>query len=125
MNINIAGDFPLDRIKNFAEQLKDKIESNKEITRVDIVGGVDREIQVNVDLYRMNAIGITFNDIEGAIQRQNLNISGGELNITNLRRNIRITGEFQNPKEIGMANVRCVYPERSRFLYFSFCFSRR
>ncbi|MBK7244503.1 MAG: efflux RND transporter permease subunit [Saprospiraceae bacterium] len=106
MNINIAGDFPLDRIKNFAEQLKDKIESNKEITRVDIVGGVDREIQVNVDLYRMNAIGITFNDIEAAIQRQNLNISGGELNIQNLRRNIRITGEFQNPKEIENIIVR-------------------
>ena len=106
MNINIAGDFPLDRIKNFAEQLQDKIESNKEITRVDILGGVEREIQVDVDLIRMNAIGITFNDIEGAIARQNLNISGGEIQIGDLRRNIRITGEFDKPSDIGNLVIR-------------------
>lgn len=106
MNINIAGDFPLDRIKKFAEDLKDKIEGNKEITRVDIVGGVDREIQINVDLYRMNAAGITFGDIEGAIGRQNLNISGGEVKIGDLRRNIRVTGEFNDPKQIENIVVR-------------------
>lgn len=106
MNINIAGDFPLDRIKFFADQLKDRIESNKEITRVDIVGGVDREIQINVDLYRMNAAGITFGDIESAVMRQNLNISGGELKVGDLRRNIRITGEFDSPDDISNIVVR-------------------
>ena len=106
LNINIAGDFPLDRIKLFAEQLKDAIESNKEITRVDIVGGIEREIQINVDLYRMNAVGLTFGDIEGAIARQNLNISGGELKIGELRRNIRINGEFDSPKDIENIVIR-------------------
>jgi len=106
MNINIAGDFPLDRIKGFAEQLKDRIEALKEITRVDIIGGVDREIQINVDLSRLNASGITFNDIEAALQRQNLNISGGELRVKDLRRNVRVTGEFTNPLEIGDIVVR-------------------
>jgi len=106
MNINIAGDFPLDRIKGYAEQLRDKIETLKEITRVDIIGGVDREIQVNIDLMKLNLLGMTFGDIEGAIQRQNMNISGGELNIQGLRRNIRITGEFESPKEIGDIVIR-------------------
>jgi len=106
MNINIAGDFPLDRIKGFAEQLKDRIEALKEITRVDIIGGVEREIQINVDLSRLNASGITFNDIEAALQRQNLNISGGELRVKDLRRNVRVTGEFTNPLEIGDIVVR-------------------
>jgi multidrug efflux pump len=106
MNINIAGDFPLDRIKGYSELLKDKIETLKEITRVDIVGGVEREIQVNVDMYRMNLSGVTFNDIEGALQRQNLNISGGELKIQDLRRNLRITGEFSKPSDIENIVVR-------------------
>lgn len=106
MNINIAGDFPLDRIKGFAEQLKDRIETLKEITRVDIIGGVEREIQINVDLSRLNASGITFGDIEAALQRQNLNISGGELRVKELRRNVRVTGEFSNPLEIGNIVVR-------------------
>ena len=106
LNINLAGDLPLDRLKLYAEQLKDKIETNKEITRVDIIGGVEREIQVNVDLYKLNAAGITFSDIESAIQQQNLNISAGELRINELRRNVRITGEFKEPKEIENIVVR-------------------
>ncbi len=106
MNINIAGDFPLDQIKKYAEDLKDKIESMKEITRVDIVGGVDREIQINVDLYKMTSAGIAFMDIENAVQRENLNISGGEVRVNQLRRNLRVTGEFKDPKEIGDIIVR-------------------
>lgn len=106
MNINIAGDFPLDQIKKYAKQLKDKIESQKEITRVDIVGGVDREIQINVDLYKMTSAGISFLDIENAVQRENLNISGGEVNVGQVRRNLRVTGEFKQPKEIGEIIVR-------------------
>ncbi|MBK8955141.1 MAG: efflux RND transporter permease subunit [Saprospiraceae bacterium] len=106
MNINLAGDFPLDKLKLYAEQLKDKIEGNKEITRVDIIGAVEREIQVNVDLYRMNALGITMMDIENALQRQNINISAGELIIDDLRRNVRIAGEFKDPKEIENVIIR-------------------
>ncbi len=106
MNINLAGDYPLDQIKNYAEDLKDKIESMKEITRVDIVGGVDREIQVNVDLYKMTSAGISFMDIENAIKRENLNISGGEVRIDQFRRNLRVTGEFKEPKEIGDVIIR-------------------
>ncbi len=106
VNINIAGDFPLDRLKNYADQLKDKIETLKEITRVDLIGEVEREIQVNVDLTKLNLLGMTFNDIENAVRAQNLNISGGELKIQDLRRNVRVTGEFTDPKEIGNIVIR-------------------
>ncbi len=106
MNINLSGDLPLDQIKKYAEDLQDKIETLKEITRVDIVGGLEREIQINVDLYKMTAIGITFMDIENAVQRENLNISGGEMRVGDLRRNIRVTGEFKDPKKIGDIVIR-------------------
>src|ERR1043165_1931222 len=106
MNINLAGDIPLDQIKGYAEDLQDRIESLKEITRVDIVGGLDREIQINVDLYKMTQAGIAFMDIENAIQRENLNISGGEVRVDDLRRNLRVTGEFKDPKELENVIVR-------------------
>lgn len=106
MNINLAGDIPLQQLKKYAEDLQDKIESQKEITRVDIIGGYEREIQVNVDLYKMTASGITLMDIENAISRENLNVSGGELRVGDVRRNLRVTGEFSDPKEIGSIVVR-------------------
>jgi multidrug efflux pump len=106
MNINLAGELPLDQIKNLGEDLQDRIESLKEITRVDIVGGLTREVQVEIDLYKMVAVGITFMDIENAIQRENMNISGGELRVGELRRNLRVTGEFRDPKLLGEIVVR-------------------
>ena len=106
MNINLSGDFPLDQIKKYAKELKDRIESMKEITRVDIVGGVDREIHIDVDLYKMTSAGIGFMDIENAIQRENLNISGGEVRVDEMRRNLRVTGQFKDPKEIQEIVVR-------------------
>ena len=106
MNINISGDLPLDRLKKYAEDLEDKIEGMPEITRVDIVGGLDREIQVNVDLYKMQAAGITFSDIEGAVARENVNISGGDIRVDDQRRSLRVTGQFKNPKDIENIVVR-------------------
>lgn len=106
MNINLAGDLPLEQIKEYAENLKDRIESMREITRVDIVGGMEREIQINVDLAKMTSAGISFMDIENAIQRENLNISGGEVRVDQLRRNVRVTGEFKTPQIIGNIVVR-------------------
>ena len=45
MNINLSGDFDLAKLKEYADVIKDKIEALKEITRVDIIGALDREIQ--------------------------------------------------------------------------------
>ncbi len=131
MNINLAGNIPLDQLKKQAEDLKNKIESLNGITRVDIVGGLEREIQVEIDLYKMTSVGLTLLDIENAISRQNMNISGGEMQIGELKRNVRITGEFEDPKEIedmvlrsfmgnsvfvkDIATVTDAYKERSDF----------
>ena len=106
MNINLAGDIPLAQLKKYADNLKDKIEGMKEITRVDIIGGYSREIQVNVDMYKMTASGISLMDIENAIARENLNVSGGEVRIGEMRRNLRVTGEFKTPDQIGNIVVR-------------------
>ena len=47
--VNISGDYDLAKLKNYAETLQDRIEDLKDITRVDIVGALEREIQINVD----------------------------------------------------------------------------
>lgn len=106
MNINIAGDFPMDKLEKYAKDLEEKIETLPEITRVDKVGGLEREIQINVDLYKMQLAGVTFGDIESAVARENVNISGGEMREGPLRRNLRVTGQFRDPKEIESIVVR-------------------
>ncbi len=104
MNVNMAGDFSLKQLKEFAEDLQDGIEALPEITRVDILGALNREIQINVDLPRMQATGLSFYDIQAALQGENINISGGELNVYGVRRTVRVKGEYTDVNE--MANMR-------------------
>ncbi|TAF98352.1 MAG: efflux RND transporter permease subunit, partial [Bacteroidetes bacterium] len=88
MYVNVSGDYDLVRLKKYADDLKDKLEELKQINRVDIVGAPEREFQINVDNYRMQSSGVTFDDISAAVQRENLDISGGLLDVGNMKRNL-------------------------------------
>lgn len=94
--INLSGDYDLSKLKSYAEVLQDRIESLKEITRVDIVGALDREIQINVDMYKMQAADVTLSDIERAVAYENITISGGSVDLVGMKRAIRVVGEFKD-----------------------------
>ena len=100
MYINIAGNYDLDKLKKYAEIAQDKIEGLKEITRVDIVGALDREIQVNADMLKMQASKVTFSDIERAISGENITISGGTYTSNGIRNTVRIKGQFADVQTI-------------------------
>ena len=78
--INLSGPLGLVKMKEYAEKLQDRIEGMEEITRVDIVGALDREIQVNIDLYKMQSAGITFDQVVNAIRMENMTITAGMYN---------------------------------------------
>ena len=100
LNINISGDYPIEKLKEFGEYLQDEIEDLTEIKQVDIRGAQDKEVEVAVDIYKMMASKLSFNDIIGAIQNGNTTISAGNLIASGQRRTIRILGEIENPKEL-------------------------
>lgn len=106
MNINISGNYPLKKLKDYAEQIQDAIEAQPEITRVDIVGALKREIQINLDLYKMQTYGIAFYDIQSAVQGENVNVSGGDLNVDNVRRTLRVKGEFKSVEQLQNVIIR-------------------
>ncbi|MDP4238912.1 MAG: efflux RND transporter permease subunit, partial [Bacteroidota bacterium] len=94
MYLNISGNYDLDKLKHYAKIAQDKIEGLKEITRVDIVGALDREIQINADIFKMQAARVTFSDIERAVAMENMTISGGSLTNNGIRNTVRIKGQF-------------------------------
>ena len=77
LNINISGDYPLQKLKFFAEQLQDYIEDLTEVKKADIRGVQDKEVEIAVDIYKMMAMQVSFNDIVGAIQNGNVTSSAG------------------------------------------------
>ncbi len=100
MNINLSGDFSTDILKYYAELLEDKIEALPQISAVDIRGIQEKEVKVNVLLHKMEAMEISFQDIEAAIANENMTISGGDVIVDGIRRNIRVVGEFKDWREI-------------------------
>jgi multidrug efflux pump subunit AcrB len=100
MNINLSGDFSMDELKEFGEYLEDEIEKVPEISKVEIRGIQDKEMEISVDLYKMEISQISFNDIAQAIQNENMTVSGGDLLENGLRRNVRVIGEFKSANEI-------------------------
>ncbi len=106
MSVNLSGDFDLPRLKKYADDLKDKLENLPQINRVDIVGAPEREFQINLDNYRAQSAGVTFDDITYAIQRENMDISGGLLEVGNMKRTLQLKGQLKTANDIANIIVR-------------------
>jgi multidrug efflux pump len=104
--INISGDYDLKKLKEYADLLKDEIESYKEISKVDEVGALTPEIQVNVDLNKMAAAQISFGDIIQAIGNENILASAGTIKTDGIRRSIDIKQDFKNADEVKAMAIR-------------------
>jgi len=100
LNINISGDYPVDRLKEFGEHLEDEIENLPEIKQVDIRGAQEKEIEVAVDIYKMMAAQVSFDDVANAIKGGNLTMSAGNLIASGQRRTIRVLGEIESPSDL-------------------------
>ena len=100
LNISLIGDYPIEQLKVYAERLENRIEQLAQIKEVNIRGIQTFEVEVAVDIYKMTAAKVSFNDILGAISRENSTLSGGNIVMGGQRRNIRLKGEIQNPEEL-------------------------
>lgn len=99
--VNLSGDYDLATLKRYADEAKDKIEGLKEVKYARIIGALEREIQINVDMLKMQAAGISMGDIERAVKYENQTIPGGGVKMAGgTRRSISVSGEFTNVAEL-------------------------
>ncbi len=98
--LNLKGDYTQEQLKKFAEDLQDRLEEFTEVKEATLLGVQDKEVEVAVDMYKMMAAEVSFNQIIGAIQDENTTISGGNIIENGMRRNIRVIGEIENPSEL-------------------------
>ncbi len=78
------------------------------VAGIDVVGGVKEEVQVNLDLNRLQAVGVNIDDVLKALRDRNLDISGGRLRNGSVEPLTRAIGKFKNAQELaGLSfNVR-------------------
>ncbi|MDQ3535936.1 MAG: efflux RND transporter permease subunit, partial [Bacteroidota bacterium] len=106
MNVNLSGNYDLDKLKIYADDLQDRLEGLTEITRVDIVGALDREIYVNVDKFKMEAANVTMYDVFSAIKAENVSGSAGTITMDGNKRTINVSGEFDDVRQLNGLVIR-------------------
>ena len=82
------------------EELAREINVIPGVASVDISGGVQEEIQVNIDLNRLQSLGVNLNDVFNALRERNLDTSGGRLRQESNEPLARTVGRFKNAAEI-------------------------
>lgn len=100
LNINLKGNYTTQQLKKYGEKLEDDIEEIPEVKQVDILGVDDKEVEIAIDIFKMTAAQVSFDDIQNAIKYENMTLSGGNLISQGSRNNIRIVGEIKDPKEL-------------------------
>ncbi|MDN5285743.1 MAG: efflux transporter permease subunit [Mucilaginibacter sp.] len=104
--INLSGDYDLKKLKEYADNLKDEIESYKEISKVEEIGALTPEIQINVDMNKMAAAQLSFTDITNAVGNENILASAGTVKTDGIRRAIDIKKDFKNADEVAAMVIR-------------------
>ncbi|MCE2397648.1 MAG: efflux RND transporter permease subunit [Gemmatimonadetes bacterium] len=106
MAVSIAGGGSLLRNKEVARDVFGRrLEQLDGIAQASVTGGLDREIQVNVDRARLEAHSVTLEDISDAIGHANYSARGGTVLRGRYRYPLRTLGEFQTVREIEEAVV--------------------
>lgn len=101
MQVNISGEYGLVRLKEIGEELEDRIEQIPSVLRVDLRGGLEREVKVDVHLDKLQFYGLAIEDVIETIRDENVNIPGGSIDVGSLRYLVRVDGEFEDPEIIG------------------------
>ena len=106
LNINLQGNYTTQQLKKFGEYLQDEIENVPEVKKVDILGVDDKEVEIAIDVFKMSAAQVSFDDIQNAVKYENMTLSGGNLVSQGSRNNIRIVGEISNPNQLNDVIVK-------------------
>ena len=99
MSVTLSGNYTIEKLEDYAEILKDELEKISDVSKVDIAGVEEKELAIRVNPFERDARNLSFNDIENAILYENISVSGGNLKADNIRRSVRILGEFKNTRD--------------------------
>jgi multidrug efflux pump len=97
---SISGDCGNTCLKDIADDLKEDIESITGILEVEVTGGLEREIRIEVDPDKLAYYRIPITQFQGVVNSENQNTSGGSITLGHGRYQLRVTGEFETPEEV-------------------------
>ena len=97
----ISADMPADEIRRIGEnKIKPALEQIDGVAEVDVIGGLEREIQVNLDMQKMVSYNIPMTKVLNIIGNENINIPAGRIDLKREEMMVRTKGEFSSINQI-------------------------
>ena len=100
MFLSLTGEVGLPILNQLAEALEDELEAIQGVLEVDVIGGIEREIQIIVDPDLTREYGVSMMDLVQLAQVENVNTPAGSMELGEAKYLIRVPGEFSSTEEI-------------------------
>jgi len=100
ISVAVYGSAPEKELVRRAEQLQDRIEAIPEVREALLSGARDEQLEVRIDLLRLEAYGLTAGQLFDALARNNMVVPGGTLNTGNGSFNIEVPGLITTPEDV-------------------------
>jgi len=101
LQVNLYGDVGPVELKRLAEDLQDEVEAVPGVLKASLVGGLEREVQIDVDPERLRPYGLSLQDVVDAVRDGNVSIPGGDMELGDVTYAVRVPGEVEDPLAIG------------------------
>jgi hydrophobe/amphiphile efflux-1 (HAE1) family protein len=109
ITVALSGDRSIRELTEYADKVvKVQLERAGGVGEVDVVGGLDRAINVWIDAERLAAYKIPINAVHDALQRQNADVPGGNVETGKRELVLRTLGRYTDPhemEELVVANI--------------------
>lgn len=86
---------------------KKKLQTVSGVGDVKLVGGLDRQVRINVEPYKLQSLGLSINDVTKAVQAANDNYPAGDVTTATQKINVRLNGKLTSPQDF--ANIVVAY----------------
>jgi multidrug efflux pump subunit AcrB len=91
---SLFGDYSDKQLKEYAKIVQDELEDVRDVSRVEIIGGIEREFEIIVDQQKLMQYDLSLSDIVNAISYTNQTLPSGEIIIDDFSYNVRVKGKF-------------------------------
>ncbi len=105
MQVVLSGDYGEIALKEVGEDIQEELEQISGVLSVDLTGGIEREVRIDVDPAAMRFYGLSLQDVMDAIALENVTFPGGEVALGSYEYQVRVPGEFTSVDEISSVLV--------------------
>ncbi|TFG93920.1 MAG: efflux RND transporter permease subunit, partial [Calditrichales bacterium] len=106
ITVNMSYTVPEKEAQKVAEDLEEEIQDLPGVSKIQVSGLAEREIWIEIDPVKMNALNLSFDEIIFALKSSNLNVPGGNISFGRKEYLIRSLGEFKSLQEIENTIIR-------------------